>query len=70
MTGGGGMTRNYKDYTIRINEIEHPIFGRGYTAEIFVPKNDGTKANVMVFQDYNKKKPGEVMAFCQRLLDI
>ena len=65
------MTRNYNDYTIRVNQILHPSYGMGYTAEIFVPKTDGRKANVMVFQDFNAKaKPGEIVDFCKKIIDL
>ena len=64
------MTRNYKDYTIRVNEIDHPNYGMGYRAEMFIAKNDGLKANIIAFEIYRKMKPGEVVALCQEIIDL
>lgn len=65
------MTRNYKDYKIVVNEIDNPIYGKGYRAEFFVPKDNGMKDNIAVYEDYGHRlKPGDIIAFCQKIIDL
>lgn len=40
---------NYKDWTIEVFECEHPNFGRGFTANAYVAKTNGLKANIHTF---------------------
>ena len=64
------MTRNYKDYTIKVNEIEHPNYGRGFRAEFYIAKNSGLKANVKAYETYDRnKKHGQVVEEVQKIID-
>ena len=65
------MTRNYKDYKIRTTLIQHPDYGAGYAAEVFIPKINGTKANVMILHGFDTKmKPSEIVDFCKKIIDL
>lgn len=64
------MTRNYQDYTIRVEKVEN-AFGTGFRAEFFVPKTNGTKSDVRVYETYKRGlRPGEVVEQVERIIDI
>ena len=64
------MTRNYQDYTIRVERVEN-AFGTGFRAEFFVPKTNGTKSDVRVYETYKRGlRPGEVVEQVERIIDI
>ena len=46
------MTRSYKDFTIRVEKYEG-ILGVYYRAEWFIPKNNGLKANMGVYETFD-----------------
>ena len=55
------MTRNYQDYTIRVEKVEN-AFGTGFRAEFFIPKTDGQKADIQVYETYQRGlKPSAVI---------
>ena len=66
------MTRNYKDFTIRVNAIVHPNYNEmGYKAEFFIPKTNGTKEHLSYYETYDKGiKPMMVVEKVQRIIDV
>lgn len=46
------MRRHYGDWVIDVVEIEHPNYGRGFRADFYIPKTDGTKEMIREFGDY------------------
>ena len=65
------MTRHYKDWTIDIIVVEHWSFGRGFRAQAYIPKTDGTKANIREFYRYDGiKNQKEMLEYTQKLLEI
>lgn len=64
------MTRNYNDYSIRVEKVETDL-GTGFRAEFFIPKTDGTKSNVWVYETYKRGlRPGEVVEQVERIIDL
>lgn len=64
------MTRNYNDYSIRVEKVETDL-GTGFRAEFFIPKTDGTKSNVRVYETYKRGlRPGEVAEQVERIIDL
>lgn len=63
------MTRNYNDYQIRVEKVETDL-GAGLRAEFFIPKTDGIKSNVRVYESYERGlKPGEAVEQVKRIID-
>lgn len=64
------MTRIYNDYSIRIEKVENDL-GTGFRAEFFIPKTNGTKSNIRVYETYKRGlRPGEVVEQVERIIDL
>lgn len=64
------MTRNYNDYSIRVEKVETDL-GTGFRAEFFIPKTNGTKSDVRVYETYKRGlRPGEVVEQVERIIDL
>lgn len=64
------MTRNYNDYTIRVEKVTTE-YGNGFRAEFFIPKTDGTKFNPRFYETYARGlKPGMVIDQVIRIIDL
>lgn len=64
------MTRHYKDYVIEVNAIEHWSYDKGFHAVAYIPKTDGTKADIREFSRYSGiKNQKEMIEYVQKLLE-
>lgn len=64
------MRRHYGDYVIEVNEIFSWCYDKGFHAVAYVPKTDGTKADIREFCRYSGiKNQKEMIEYVQKLLD-
>lgn len=66
------MTRNYKDWTIEVREIDGSL-GKGFAARCSIKKNNGLRENVRdywVFQNPAIKTHTQMLNYAIRLLEV
>lgn len=65
------MKHHYKDWTIQVNRIEHPIWGGGYRAEFWIDKENGTKQQVRAYENYEKRfKAQDIVNMVKTIIDL
>ena len=65
------MKRKYGDWTIEVNEIIHPNYGRGFRSTAYIAKNNGLKANIREFGlYYGVKSQKEMLDYTQKMLSL
>ena len=66
------MTTTYKDYKICTNLLCHPMYGNGFRATIYIPKTDGTKADVRELSVFGKrfKTHKHVVDYAKKIIDL
>ena len=65
------MRHIYQDWIINTYEVEHYNYGRGFKAEVYIAKTNGTKANIRTFGVYDGtiKTHKQMLEYTKNLLD-
>lgn len=62
------MRKIYKDYVITTERVYSPLYGNGVQATFYVPKINGTKSNIQVYQYYGLRL-GEIFDRACKIID-
>ena len=62
------MTRHYKDYVITVTKVESNL-GNGFRALFSIPKTNGLRENIQIYETYRRTTPGIVCHDVERIID-
>ena len=64
------MTRDYRDFKINVAMINRAEYGDGFLALFYIPKTNGMKSNVQMYETYEKGlKAGDVIERVKTIID-